>query len=197
MANYSESIAKSITHYMDKNGLKYTFDPDRGIIKAGFNVSKDCIIGAIEVFIRVGESDFISSGICPIKAVSAHRDDTADLLTRLNWVLRNGNFEMDYSDGEIRYKVYVNCEDQELSDGIIEDAIHIPPSMFSQYGQSIADVILGVKDPETAFNDRKGPSKKTSTSTGSDSSSTGTASSSTDRDMSTIIKQILGMIDDE
>jgi len=160
MANYSKAIADAIVHYMDSEGLKYTFDPERGVIKAGFSISKDCIIGSVDVLIRIHEDDFISSGICPINATANRRADAAELLTRLNWVLRNGNFEMDYSDGEIRYKVYVDCEGLIPSSDVIEAAVHIPPSMFSQYGQSIADVLTGQKDPETAFNDRNAGKKR-------------------------------------
>jgi len=161
---YSMLIAKAFISYMDSNGLKYTFDSDRGVIMAGFAVSKDCIIGAVNVQIRIHESDFICSGICPIHAPANRRAAAAELLTRLNWVLRDGNFEMDYSDGEIRYKVYVDCEGLVPTHDVIEAAINIPPSMFKQYGQCIADVITSGKDPEAAFNDRRAGQKSQGTS---------------------------------
>ena len=39
-----------------------------------------------------------------------------------NYGLANGNFDIDVSDGEVRYKTYVNCKDmKELPEQIIKD----------------------------------------------------------------------------
>lgn len=43
-----------------------------------------------------------------------------EYITGANYGLRNGNFEMDVEDGEIRYKVYVNVKGMnDISDDII------------------------------------------------------------------------------
>ena len=181
--SYSQEIAATIRNFMDSEDYKYTFDPDRGIFKAGFALSNDSILGNVEVVIRVNDTDFSSSGLCPINAPSSRRNDTANLLTRLNWVLRNGNFEMDYSDGEIRYKVYHNCAELLPSNEVLDDAIGIPAAMFSQYGQCIVDVVTGVKTPEQAFEDRKTARKSA-------------ASESTDLSPQEISDILQGLLDD-
>ncbi|HST05674.1 MAG TPA: YbjN domain-containing protein [Chloroflexia bacterium] len=47
---------------------------------------------------------------CPIKAPEEKRPILADFLTRANYGLYVGNFEMDYNDGEIRYKTSLDVE---------------------------------------------------------------------------------------
>ncbi|MGA7731798.1 MAG: YbjN domain-containing protein [Chloroflexia bacterium] len=47
---------------------------------------------------------------CPVKAPEDKRPILADFLTRANYGLYIGNFEMDYNDGEIRYKTSIDVE---------------------------------------------------------------------------------------
>ena len=77
----------------------------------------------------------------------------AEYLTRANFGLRNGNFELDYSDGEIRYKTFVDCEDLLPSAAVLRDAVTIPVDMFDRYGNGLMSVVLGVRTPEEAIQD--------------------------------------------
>jgi len=43
------------------------------------------------------------------------RSAVAEFLTRVNYVMTIGNFEMDYDDGEVRYKTSVDVEGDRLS----------------------------------------------------------------------------------
>ena len=47
---------------------------------------------------------------CPIKAPEDKRPILADFLTRANYGLYVGNFEMDFNDGEVRYKTSIDVE---------------------------------------------------------------------------------------
>lgn len=46
----------------------------------------------------------------PVKVEPGQRPIMADFLTRANYGLYIGNFEMDYNDGEVRYKTSVDVE---------------------------------------------------------------------------------------
>jgi len=62
---------------------------------------------------------------------------------RANFGMRNGNFELDYNDGEIRYKSYVDCTDYYPGDNVIERSIMIPAAMFEDYGDGLLAVMDG------------------------------------------------------
>jgi hypothetical protein len=47
---------------------------------------------------------------CPVKAPEDKRPILADFLTRANYGLYIGNFEMDFNDGEVRYKTSIDVE---------------------------------------------------------------------------------------
>lgn len=48
-----------------------------------------------------------------------HRSNMAELLTRANYGLLIGNFEMDMDDGELRYKTSMVVADNDLQDVVI------------------------------------------------------------------------------
>ena len=62
---------------------------------------------------------------------------------RANFGMRNGNFELDYNDGEIRYKSYVDCTDYYPGDNVIERSIAVPAAMFEEYGDGLLAVMDG------------------------------------------------------
>ena len=54
--------------------------------------------------IRIGLEQFLFYSVAPVKAPEEKRATMAEFVTRANYGLRIGNFEMDYRDGEIRYE---------------------------------------------------------------------------------------------
>lgn len=69
--------------------------------------------------------------------------EMAEFITRVNYGMKNGNFEMDYRDGEIRYKVYVDCEESLPDDVVIKNGIFVISSVFRRYANGITGIIFG------------------------------------------------------
>lgn len=68
---------------------------------------------------------------CPVKAPEDKRPILADFLTRANYGLYIGNFEMDFNDGEVRYKTSIDVEGNigtDPADKPAEGAEPAPPS---------------------------------------------------------------------
>ena len=53
----------------------------------------------------------------PIRVAEEQRQIVAELLARINYGLNIGNFELDMTDGEIRYKTSIDVEGGELTSG--------------------------------------------------------------------------------
>ena len=76
----------------------------------------------------------------------------AQFLCRANYGLRNGNFELDVRDGEIRYKVFQNCSGGVVpNEEIVRDSIYVCASMFEHYSQGIVGIIYGGLDAKEAI----------------------------------------------
>lgn len=76
----------------------------------------------------------------------------AEFICRANYGLKNGNFEMDFRDGELRYKVFVDCTGINPSNDIIKTSIYSPALMFERYGGGITDVIFSDISVESSIN---------------------------------------------
>jgi hypothetical protein len=81
--------------------------------RAGFSGKNGQI--ACYAQIRVDLEQFLFYVVAPAKAPEAARMAVAEFITRANYGLRIGNFEMDFSDGEVRYKSSIDFEGDVLT----------------------------------------------------------------------------------
>jgi hypothetical protein len=62
-----------------------------------------------------------------------------------------GNFEMDYSDGEIRYKTSVDIEDVDLSEPLLRHMIYANVLTMDKYFPGLMRVLYGGISPVVAI----------------------------------------------
>jgi hypothetical protein len=80
--------------------------------------------------------------ICPLRVPEELRLEAAHFLTRANYGLASGNFELDFDDGEIRYKTVVHV-DGELSAAAVKRAVRANGIAMETYLPGIGAVIAG------------------------------------------------------
>ena len=81
----------------------------------------------------------------------------AELLTRANLGIRIGNFGMDYSDGEIRYKSSLDFEGQSLTPTFIRNSIHPAVQTMEYYFPGFIRVAFGGATPLEAIEEIESP----------------------------------------
>ncbi|HEX8600766.1 MAG TPA: YbjN domain-containing protein [Chloroflexia bacterium] len=94
---------------------------------------------------------FLFYSYAPVKAPEDKRPILADFLTRANYGLYIGNFEMDYNDGEIRYKTSIDVENAELNSPLIKGVVYPNVSVMDKYLPGIMAVIYGGSSPTEAI----------------------------------------------
>ncbi len=141
--NYSREIAAVVDTYLKDNDWHYFFDDETGIFRFGLKVRGR--IKNLNFVMDVKEEELLVYGLCP---VSADSDDAemmnrmGEFICRANYGLKNGDFEFDYNDGEIRYKSYVDCEDLLPSPAVVENTIHRTAAMYRRYSAGIVGIIF-------------------------------------------------------
>ncbi len=88
---------------------------------------------------------------CPVKATENKRPVLADFLTRANYGLFIGNFEMDYNDGEIRYKTSIDVEGTEINSALIKRIVYDNLAVMDKYLPGVMSVIYGGASPTEAI----------------------------------------------
>jgi len=89
--------------------------------------------------------------ICPIRAPEDKRPAVAEFLTRANYGLLIGNFEMDFEDGEIRYKTSIDVEGDRLSPALLRQLTYANVVTMDRYLPGIMSVIYGNVTPVEAI----------------------------------------------
>lgn len=148
--HYSKEVFNAIRRFLDKKHLYYHASEILGLIQ--LDLPTDSMIRCVDLRINVNKDSYT---VRALSSVSADPKDAksmarlAEYLTRVNYRLRNGNFEMDYRDGELAFKCYVDCHGGVPVEEAIDDSVFCPPAMFHQYGNGILQV-MGV-DPAQAL----------------------------------------------
>ncbi len=75
----------------------------------------------------------------------------AEFLTRANYGLIIGNFELDFGDGEIRYKTSLDVEGDRLSQASIKQLVYTSVLTMDQYLPGIEAVIKYGMNAEAAI----------------------------------------------
>jgi hypothetical protein len=100
---------------------------------------------------REEQQQFIFYSLCPTNAPEEKRLAVAEFLTRANYGMMNGNFELDFDDGEIRYKTGIDVEGDSLSFALIRNLVYTNVTMMDEYLPGILSVINDDGSPQDAI----------------------------------------------
>ena len=69
------------------------------------------------------------------------RDEFARFMARVNWVLTVGDFQLDYDDGQVRFRTSLDFADTELTEDLIRNGIRGAMAAVETYANAVADVV--------------------------------------------------------
>jgi hypothetical protein len=94
---------------------------------------------------------FIFYAYAPLKVPAAQRAAVAEFVNRANYGMWIGNFELDYTDGEVRFKGSVAFKDTTLTEALIRNTIYASVGALHQYLPGLRDVVDGQTSPAAAI----------------------------------------------
>lgn len=149
---YSKQLKDCIQNYFEKDEWHYTFDEQRRSFKAGINL--DVKLNRCDIIVEIKEDYYLVYGMIALNADTACMNAVSEYLHRVNYGLKFGSFEFDLRDGEIRYKMYVDCGDNcdcIPSESVIQRSLEIPALMFEKYGDGLLGIMFGNLTPKEAI----------------------------------------------
>jgi hypothetical protein len=81
--------------------------------------------------------------VCPVRVPEERRDEVSRFLTLANYGLAAGNFELDFEDGEIRYKTVLQLQGGELDGMTLRRLVRANGIAMETYLPGIGAVITG------------------------------------------------------
>ena len=85
------------------------------------------------------------------RAPSKNRAEVMEFITRANYELVIGNFEMNLHDGLVRFKSSIDFTNSELTSSLVRSAITSAMDVVETYGDAFVEVIKGKKTSEEAL----------------------------------------------
>lgn len=96
---------------------------------------------------REEQEQFVFYSVCPINTPEDRRQAVAEFITRVNYGMIIGNFELDYDDGEIRYKTSIDVEGDGLTPALIKQMVYANVIITDKYLPGIMRVIYANSAP--------------------------------------------------
>ncbi|MDE6833078.1 MAG: YbjN domain-containing protein [Ruminococcus sp.] len=149
---YSIEIAEAIKNILTQDEMNFDFNSAKGMFKFNANISGK--ITRLSYVIAVRKRDFIVYAMCPVKADSEDSKlmaEMSEFLTRVNYNLINGNFEMSYKNGNIDFKMFHYCGNTIPDDSILKICILISMKAFQKYSKGILGIASGTMTGEQAY----------------------------------------------
>jgi len=135
-------VFDQMKRFFDSDDWGYDQDEDRpGVLTMSFKGDDGtwrCLARA-----REEQEQAVFYSIAPVSVPEHRRAEMAEFLTRANYGMIIGNFEMDLSDGEVRYKTAIDVEGAELTPPLMKGIVY--PNVYSmdRYLKGIMAVSFG------------------------------------------------------
>ncbi len=140
---------KILHKFLKKDDWRYEFDEEDSLFTCGVTVEN--AVGNVRVFINATDDRVACLFVMPQSAPESSRAAVAELACRINYRLVFGQFEIDFDDGEVRFRYVMSSE--ELADDPMEKAkrlLYLPHAMVLHYGPAFVKVMLGARTPADA-----------------------------------------------
>jgi hypothetical protein len=79
------------------------------------------------------------------------RLEASEYLTRANFGMEIGNFEMDFGDGEVRFRTSVDIEGGELTETMVKNLVYANVAVMDQYLPGLKKVVKDGMEPAKAI----------------------------------------------
>jgi len=155
-SNAQGNLASAIIQYFTDDELQYEQEEINGmpLFRIGFEADN----GRYRGLVRANE-DLYQVTVYFLLDTAVPEDKRAlacEFLTRANYGLTIGNFEMDFSDGEVRYKTSVDVEGGQLAPQMVKTLFAANLLTLDRYYPGLMKVIWSNMAPKDAITEIEG-----------------------------------------
>jgi len=132
-------IYKAMLNFFEADDWPLVEDEDKPILYMNFqgeNGQWHCLAKA-----REAEDQCVFYSLYPEAVPEDKRSTIAEFLTRANYGMILGNFELDFDDGEIRYKTSIDVEGDRLTPTLVQNLVYSNVMTMDQYLPGILAIL--------------------------------------------------------
>lgn len=148
-AQAESSLLARVCGYLDASEWRYEPLDGGGGVRLAFQGDSGSWMTAVLVLEE--EQQVLIYSVPPFKVPAGKRTEAAELLTRANFDLILGNFELDWEGGEVRYKTSLDVEGSELDAALFDRLLAANLDTFDEYLPALEAVLAGEATPVEAL----------------------------------------------
>lgn len=133
-------VRNALADYLARLGISYKQGSQPSILLAGFELQCgdvmlvfDCRDDVSQLLIRV---------LYPFHAPAQHLAKVAEFITRVNYELSLGCFEMDYADGTLGFRIGIDVDGASLTSALVRNLIEPSLAAADHFYPALAAVAL-------------------------------------------------------
>jgi hypothetical protein len=144
-----QSLMDVVLRFLREDQWNFQQLDNKPIIRAGFRGER----GTWVCFARVDEEHqrFLFHSIMGLNIPPQYRAAVAEYLTRANYGLPVGNFEMDLDTGDVRFKTSIEIPEGDLTVAMIRKLAYANVRNMDHYFPGVLSVVHGGLSPEAAL----------------------------------------------
>jgi hypothetical protein len=147
-------ILDAVGQFFKADDWPHTLMEEKSAYKTGFegkNGQFNCYAQE-----RAELDQFVFYAVFPVRASESVMPAVVEFITRANSGMIIGNFELDYADGEIRYKTSVDVEDVDALEPLIRHLVYASVVTMDKYFKGLMRVIYAGISPADAITEVEG-----------------------------------------
>ncbi|HLN64854.1 MAG TPA: YbjN domain-containing protein [Symbiobacteriaceae bacterium] len=141
-------IFDTMEEFFQTEGWNYEKMENMPILRMGMNGKNGKWVGYAQA--REEQDQFVYYSVCPVNVPEDKKSAMAECITRINYGLVIGNWEMDYRDGEVRYKTSLDVEGDNISSALVRNMVFLNLQMMDRCLPALMGVMYGNLTPEQA-----------------------------------------------
>lgn len=149
-------IFSALIDYMETEPWKYEIIEGETIVRFHYKGQAGRVLCFGEV--DEGRDWLIFYSYLPVNTPPSKMTEMSEFVTRANRGMRIGNFELDFEDGEIRYKTSIDIEGGELTTKIIDNLLRANLSTMNRYFPGFMELIYSDKSAAEIIQKIESPS---------------------------------------
>lgn len=151
-----ERLLAAITSFFQSDNWTFEKVHDRPVLRMSFQGKNGRWNCFAQVRVASGLEQFLFYSVMPLNVPEPKRLAVAEFVTRANYGMAIGNFELDFSDGEVRYKSSIDASGVELTPGLIRPIVITNCLMMDKYFAGFMSVIYANVSPAEAVKQIEG-----------------------------------------
>lgn len=145
----SKPLLDTVVSHFRERKMRFDLMEEKSVISTGFrckHANLRCVVDVKEDREMIVIYSFLSAN-----APEEMRPAVAEFLALANWGLIIGNFELDWRDGEIRYKTSVYSKGLAITSECVRHLIGYNIATMDRYMPALMSVIFGNVEPQKAI----------------------------------------------